>query len=417
MSETIAIEDLRVGMFIHLEGGWMSHPFALSSFRIESEHDLARLRSLGVPRLRWSPDKSELGGAAAAPAPEPEPPTGATDHDAAAARHAALLAAQRTALRRCEQQFDEASSALKGAVAAVRDRPQQARETVQALSQALLSKLVPDTEICVRVLGEQAGEKPTTHALNVTVISMLMGRVFGFSDAEMAELATGALLHDIGKLDQPHRLHHHEERFTQAELNGYRDHVRLGVAHGKRMGLSATALQVIEQHHECADGTGFPARLNVDRMSTPARIVSLVNRYDNLCNPRTAARGLTPHEALSRLFAQGKGKFDATMLNSFIRMMGVYPAGSVVQLTDDRYAVVTHVNTTRPLKPRVLIHDPKVPAEQALLVNLAESQHLGIRRSLPSPQLSEEAREYLRPAARVAYFFEAAPPPTEPTWL
>jgi len=76
-------------------------------------------------------------------------------------------------------------------------------------------------------------------------------------------------------------------------------------------------------------------------MSTPARIVSLVNRYDNLCNPRTAARGLTPHEALSRLFAQGKGKFDATMLNSFIRMMGVYPAGSVVQLTDDRYAVVT----------------------------------------------------------------------------
>ncbi len=426
MSDSVAIEDLKVGMFIHLEGGWMSHPFALSSFRIETEHDIARLRGLGLPRVRWSPERSETarsappgaGREARTPTLAPEQaaePTSApspapTPRDTAAARHAEQLDAQRAAARRCEAQFDEASAALREVIDAVRDRPQAARDGAQALSQALLCKLVPDAEMCVRVLGSQAGEKPTTHALNVTVISLLMGRVFGFADDEMIELGMGALLHDIGKLDLPQRLRHAEDRFTQAELKVCRDHVRLGVAHGRRMGLGEATLQIIEQHHESADGSGYPARLVMDRMGMPSRIVSLVNQYDTLCNPCTAARALTPHESLSRLFAQAKGKFDATMLNAFIRMMGVYPAGSVVQLTDDRFALVTHTNASRPLKPRVLVHAAgAVPREQALLVNLAEKHDLGIRRSLPMSQLPETAREYLMPAPRVAYFFEPAP--------
>ncbi len=424
MSDTVAIEDLKVGMFIHLEGGWMSHPFALSSFRIETDHDIGRLRALGLRRLRWSPERSEakplVSATVAATAHEATPlPPPLTPEQQAAAQHTELLQAQSAAARLCEAQFDEASSALGQVIGAVRERPLAARDSALALSQALLSKLVPDAEMCVRVLGEQAGERPTTHSLNVTVISMLMGRMFAFADDEMIQLAMGALLHDIGKLDLPQRLQHHEERFTQSEIADYRDHVKRGAAHGHRMGLAAAALEVIEQHHECADGSGYPARLSMDRMSAPSRIVSLVNRYDNLCNPRTTARALTPHEALSRLFAQGKGKFDSTMLTAFIRMMGVYPAGSLVQLTDERYALVTHANASRPLKPRVLVHDAALPREQALLVNLADNSDLGIRRSLPLSQLPKAAHEYLQPAPRVAYFFEpalAAPEMRERPW-
>jgi hypothetical protein len=75
---------------------------------------------------------------------------------------------------------------------------------------------------------------------------------------------------------------------------------------------------------------------------------------------------LTPHEAVSMLFAQGRQRYDAGVLNAFIRMMGVYPAGSLVQLTDDRFAMVIGVNGSRPLKPRVLVHDPKVPAHRTV---------------------------------------------------
>ena len=137
-----------------------------------------------------------------------------------------------------------------------------------------------------------------------------------------------------------------------------------------------------------------------------ARVVALVNRYDNLCNPRLPARALTPHEALSLLFAQGRSKFDTSILGAFIKMMGVYPPGSTVQLTDDRYALVVSVNSARPLKPNVIVHDAATPRADALVVDLEKTGGIGIRRSVRAQQLPPTALDYLSPSARVTYFFE-----------
>jgi hypothetical protein len=109
------------------------------------------------------------------------------------------------------------------------------------------------------------------------------------------------------------------------------------------------------------------------------------------------------------MFAQGRSRYDATLLNAFIRMMGVYPPGSAVQLTDDRYALVVAVNPVRPLKPRVLVHEPKVPANDALILNLEEEPSLGIRRSLRPADLPAASAQYLKPRSRIAYFIQPAP--------
>ena len=106
------------------------------------------------------------------------------------------------------------------------------------------------------------------------------------------------------------------------------------------------------------------------------------------------------------LFAQGRQRFDSAVLNAFIRMMGVYPAGSLVQLTDERYAMVVGVNSLRPLKPRVLVHEPKLPRSEALLLDLGQLPNLGIRRSLAAAKLPGAAIDYLDPRPRVAYYFE-----------
>jgi hypothetical protein len=222
----------------------------------------------------------------------------------------------------------------------------------------------------------------------------------------MMDLGVGSLMHDVGKLDIPERLRHIDDHFAPSEVLAYRDHVRHGVAHARRMGLSEGALAVVQQHHEHADGTGFPAGLRNEAVTMPARIVALVNRFDTLCNPAVLARAMTPHEALSHLFTQARSRHDANLLAAFIRMMGVYPAGSVVQLTDDRYAMVVSVNATRPLKPQVLVYDPVVPPDQAAQLDLSECSALGIRRSLRPTQLPTHAKAYLAPRPRVAYFFE-----------
>ncbi len=415
----IDVAQLRIGMFVHLEGGWMSHPFPLSSFKIGSAAQIATIRSLGKQRVRWSPEKSDmpaiesLSGPPTLPNPAvPAMPTPATialvetPEVAARRQHRESLVAQRAALSLCEHQFSEATKACKRATEMVTTKPQDAREQTESLAQAFVDKMIGQQEMCIRLLTEAAGDKASLHAVNVAVISLLMGKTFGLSAAEMVDLGVGAMLHDIGKIELPERVRHREEHFTAAENQFYQEHVAHGVTLAKKMGLKSGATLVIAQHHEHADGSGFPLKLNSDRMTTAARIVSLVNRYDNMCNPHVPSRALTPHEALSLLFAQGKHRYDTAILGAFIKMMGVYPPGSVVQLTDDRYAMVVAVNSARPLKPRVMVHEPRVPRDEALVLNLESDPRLGIRRSLKAQALPTESLDYLSPRTRVAYFFE-----------
>ena len=423
MSQPVPIQDLQVGMFVHLDLGWWAHPFALSSFLITSAEQITTIRGLGLKQLRWAPDKSRLPGApqglhdgGAEPAPSaPALPVASVaevvDTVQALASGAPpacrqALAQQTAARQLCEQQYNEAGRAWQDAQRQAPSAPEQARAITEGLTRSLLDKMMIDREMCVRVLSDVGSDPVAGHALNVAVIALLMGRVFGFAEDEMLDLGVGALLHDIGKLELPERVRHAHSGLSPREMLTYRDHVAQGLTLGRRMGLSEGALTVVAHHHEMADGSGFPHGLNLDRMAIGGRIVSLVNRYDNLCNAPQVAQSLTPHEALSLIFAQSRTKFDATMLNAFIRMMGVYPPGSLVQLTDDRYATVVSCNSSRPLKPRVLVCDTAVPVEEALLLSLDGQADLGIRRSLKATQLPAAARDYLSPRQRMVYFFE-----------
>jgi putative nucleotidyltransferase with HDIG domain len=410
MESTVSINDVRVGMFIHLDMGWMRHPFPLSSFRVSSEEQLRALRQLGLSRVRWVPERSELDdGAAAAPAAAPSPEEHPADGSAEARQRRAALALQREQSRRLERQYAEASSALRDASRLAGTHPEQARENAEVLARALLDKLLVDGDMCIRLLSSSAGDRAAAHGMNVAVVALLMGRSLGLSDAEMIDLGVGAMLHDIGKQALPGRVRHADPEFTCTETKLYQEHVAHGVTLGLQMGLAPGALAVLAQHHEQVDGSGFPMRAQGERIAFGARIVALVDRYDNLCNPAVRAAAMTPHEAMSLLFAQCARQYDSTLLNRFIRMMGVYPAGSIVQLTDDRYAMVMSVNSSRPLKPRVLVHDPNVAPDDALHLDLQDCPGLGVRRSLGASRLPPDALAYLMPPRQFAYFFDAVP--------
>lgn len=410
MESTVSINDLRVGMYIHLDLGWMRHPFPLSSFRIGSQQQLETVRQLGLSRVRWEPAQSLLDdGAVAAPsAPAAAAPARSEVQDPARARRAAL-AEQRDGIRRIERQYTEACGALRDTSRIASTHPLKAREDAQALASALLDKLLVDGDMCIRLLSCSAGDRAAAHGMNVAVVALLMGRGFGLSDTEMFDLGVGAMLHDVGKQVLPPRVRHLGEDATHAERKLYETHVAQGVVLARQMGLSPGAQAIVGQHHEHVDGSGFPLQAAGERIPFGARIVALVDRYDNLCNPAVLAAALTPHQALSSLFAQTRHQYDDTILNRFIRMMGVYPVGSLVQLTDDRYALVTGANSSRPLKPRVLVHDPQVAADEALLLDLSTQSTLGIRRSLRAAQLPAAALTYLAPQRHVAYFFESVP--------
>ena len=252
----------------------------------------------------------------------------------------------------------------------------------------------------------RSGEKTSLHAINVVVISLLLGKALGLGKADMLHLGIGALLHDLGKMMLPDRLRWVDEHFNHSEKQLFQEHVAHGVQLARKLGLPAPVQLLIGQHHEYFDGSGYPSHASGDRLNLPSRILSLVNYYDNLCNPANPALAITPHEALSQIFTQYKARFHAPTMTAFIRMMGIYPPGSVVQLTDERFAMVVSVNSSRPIKPRVVIHDVSVPREEALVINLEHEPHLGIHKSLKPLQLPKAAFDYLSPRKRLCYFFE-----------
>ncbi len=422
MAGTIAVEELRLGMFIQLDGGWLSHPFPVSSFRLSTAEQLSTVRGLGLQQVRWVPEKSDLPSTPAAPlgsagATEPAavPAPGLAGPDVnvpvqseaeqALALRRQRLNLQRAAYQQCERQHAEASRALREVLDTSLQDPARAGRTSQALTQAMLDKMLGADNVGIRLV-HSAPDREAAHGLNVGVISLLIGRTLELGDEELLDLGVGALLHDVGKLDVVERCRHLEDGFGSAEVQHYREHVAKGLRQAKAMGLSAGAMAVVAQHHELADGSGFPQRLNNDHISIAARIVAIVNRYDNLCNPRTRSLPLTPHEAVSTMFAQARNRYDSAVLNAFIRMMGVYPAGSLVQLTDDRFAMVVGANSSRPLKPRVLVHDVQVPRAEALLLDLEQEPKLGIRRSVPAQKMPVATLHYLDPRPRVSYYFE-----------
>lgn len=419
---TIATAELQVGMFVHLDLGWMSHPFALSSFRIANASEIATIRSLGLARVRWSPEHSEpelvatLTGQAAAAAAAPgavdaqpaaEPPRPSVAKlDGAAGGPRSVAQQQRDAAEQVQRQYAEASRDWRAAARLAHSDPAAAGARMGALTQALVHKMLGARDLSIRAVAGESAVDRAGHAMNVGVISLLMGRLCGLAEADLLDLGVGALSHDIGKLELPGHLHKPDEHWGSAETARYREHVALGVALGQRMGLAPGALLVIGQHHELFDRSGFPQAIDGSRMSVAARLVALVNRYDNLCRPANAERAMTPHDAMSQLFSQGQKRYDPALLSTFVRMMGVYPPGSVVQLTDDRFAVVESVSAARPLKPKVTVAAEPGADDAVLMLDLAQQPALGIRRSLPAAQLPGGLRELLLPRPRQAWFFE-----------
>ena len=407
-TQFIELSQLRIGMFVYLDVGWMDHPFPVSNFKISNNAQIETIRSLGLERVRYAPDKSS-----------PETSTKTDDAQIqqenkliespgafAARQRRELLANQQASLQVCERQFSHAAQTFKQVTELVHSQPAQARELTEQLIQGFLGEILGEDEAAIRLLSEKAGEKTSLHSINVTVISLLLGRTLHLSKTDMLDLGVATMLHDIGKMELPDRLRWQDEHFNHAERQLYHEHVVHSLALARKMGLSANVLLAIAQHHEHADGTGYPSRVQGDKLSSISRVITLVNHYDNLCNPANPAFAITPHEALSQIFTQHKPRFHGPTLTAFIRMMGIYPPGSVVQLTDERYAMVVSVNSARPIRPKVVIHDSAVPRDEALVINLEHENTLCIHRSLKPLQLPKAAYDYLSPRKRLCYFFE-----------
>lgn len=419
-SLAIDIDDLRLGMYVHLDLGWLRHPFARNRFKLETPAQIAQIRALGLTRVQVWPGMSDVTAfepttIAADLMPEPLPAVAAplvpaqaapTRQTPALPRHQrTALEQQRRSLERTELAHAQATRQWQAVMRETLSQPRQAHAAARALGHSMVEEMIGDRNVTLHLLTEAAGTAASQHAVNVTVLSLMLARHLELSSDQIEAVAVGALMHDIGKLALPESLRASEDSGGMLAQVERHEHVAQGVRMGMAMEMDAQALRIIAQHHELHDGSGLPRGLRGEEIALPARIVSLVNVYDRLCNPRPGQAARTPHEAQAWLYAQRRGHFDPRIMAVFIKVMGVYPPGSMVELTDGRFALVMAAHGEHALKPDVLVHDARVPRDEAVLLPLSAPGAPGIRRSVPAQHLPRATLDYLAPRERVICYF------------
>ncbi|WP_255409105.1 HD-GYP domain-containing protein [Comamonas sp. 26] len=408
MNRFVAIDigQLRIGMYVQLETGWLRHPFPVNSFKITTAEQLAALAGLKLKAVQVDLSKSDVQDAESAqsdgsPANSPVPAESSRS-DTEVWRDRVLAV---------QSQFLGAVSVFDEVQAQLPASPQSARVLADALVVQQVVKLAQERDISLHLLADAGGATFGIHGVNVAVLSLLLGKTLGLCNEVLQDLGTAALLHDIGKpsLNISASACALNQGSVAAPLRDttYARHVGESVALAMTMGYTPSVTTAIAQHHEWADGSGFPLGLLEADMDIAGQILALTNNFERLCNLPELGNEMTPHEAIAALYGQYRQRYAPNVLKAFVQTLGVYPPGSLVELSDGRLGVVASVNTSQSLKPQVLTYDALAP-QKMQHVDLLVHVGLGIRRGLTRNQVPRKTLEVLQPQRRLCYFFDSS---------
>ncbi|ABC27186.1 HD-GYP domain [Hahella chejuensis KCTC 2396] len=262
----------------------------------------------------------------------------------------------------------------------------------QALVAPMVESVIRNPDACALMARMKNQDSYAyKHSMSVSVWCVIMGRQLGLSQKDLEELAVGGLLLDVGKLQLPAELLMQARRLEDHEFELMKSHVARGLETVKNIeGVSRTILAMVENHHERHNGSGYPRGMAANAIPIYARIASLADCYDAITSQRPYAHPLPPSEAVRKLYEWRNVEFQAELVEEFIQAVGIYPAGTLVELTDGQVGIVIGEYRSRRLRPRLLmlldceknLYD--VPKELDLLDCLENSagQPLHIERSL-----------------------------------
>ncbi len=313
---------------------------------------------------------------------------------------------RRVSLNRCEKAFTESASAVKDLMQDMRARPRESLEAAGDLVSDIVDTVIQDQDATVQLVNMKGqDESQHFHAVNVTMLSLIVGKELELDDMEMNHLGVGAMLHDFGQLKTPDKILRKTSPLTSVEKKVYELHPRYGSDLAKKIGsLPEAVIQIIEQHHEHEDGTGYPNKLKSNQINKLSKIVAVANAYDDYCNSSHNDKLLTPFEAMSQMYSMEK--FDKKILSIFINRLGVYPPGTLVRLSGGAIAGVTAVNHDDLLHPLVVLYDANVPKEEAVILDMAEEADLKIEETIRRNEVPLEVLSYLNFGDAMNYFVD-----------
>jgi putative nucleotidyltransferase with HDIG domain len=353
-----------MGMFVSkLDRDWLDTPFIMQGFYIEDPEDIEIVAEyceyVWVDTRQFGKgDDNPHDGTASQRPPLPQPDCPVQEE------HKRAYKAFRSARRVTSSLLDE----IRLGAAIDSD---QAKDVVTDVVSSVIRH--PDAMLWLAKVREEHSYT-SDHCLNVCVLAVAFGRHLGIEGEELKRLGLCGLLHDVGKMRVPAEIVDKPARLTPKEFSLMKSHT----VHGRNLLMTTKNLfpgvvDVAYSHHERIDGKGYPRKLSGGSITPFAKIIAIVDAYDAMTANRCYSRAKTSTEALKEIY-KGRGiQFDEEYALEFIKTIGLYPPGSLVELYSGEVGLVFESNSRWRHLPKVLLllDDKKEHLKKEKVVDLS----------------------------------------------
>ena len=255
-------------------------------------------------------------------------------------------------------------------------------ERVKNAINRLVDELVLGNEYMIRLaICTDEGYIPlASNAVNVTIISIRIGLALHYNKSSLVELGTVSFFRDIGLAQLSHIIEQ-PRQLKAGEYEEVKKHILYTERFLEGLGISNEVFkQAVLQHHERADGSGYPEHLKGEEIHEYAKIIAIAEVYESLTHNRPVREGLPPHSAMRTILEGGVAFFGHRVARAFIKEFGVYPVGSTVKLNTGEMAKVIAVHRDFPLRPVVQIVADSEGRPITKILNLLEKPQVFIKR-------------------------------------
>lgn len=406
LHQRVSVDHLKLGMYVSaLDRPWLETNFVFQGFHLRKLSDIERLREecdyvfvdpergVSVPRehvLSSSQhEQDKLADAFRNPCGDERYPIESTVEEE---------------INLARSGYNEALDLVSNVLQDFRTgRTVKTRAVKKTLGKMISSILRnPDAFMWLKQLKDR-DSYTYSHCVDASGLAVTFGRHLGLPKSDLETLAAGTLLFDIGKLQLPEELLKKPGRLTDKEYALIKRHVEFGARMVSEMqGSTRDIMDIVLHHHERHDGKGYPRRVAGHRIPVNGRIAALVDCYDAITSDRPYSEAMPSYEAI-RLIYEFRGKdFQPDMVEQFIQCIGLYPVGTLVELSTGEVGIVMAQNRLRRLRPKVLLvlDKDKVAYDFNPVVNLLDDpvddkgNTIEIHRPLNAHSYGIDAKDY-----------------------
>ena len=383
MIRRIRSDQLQPGMYIHdLNCGWMDHPFAFNSFKVDDEATIAKIIASGIRELYIDSNKGlDVSDA------QTHDEYHAQIHEQVtrlAGNHVIRLSPQAPLKEEVVQArvvHTEAHNVVHHLMSDIRMGKQIEIAKMSPVVETITDSIFRNKDAFISLSRIKKKDEYTfQHSVSVCALLVAFCRAMEYEKAVVMEAGTGGLLHDIGKMRVPDSILNKPGPLSDSEFVDMKSHAAIGREILKLTpGVPEVVIMITGQHHERYDGTGYPDKLQKDEISLLGQMAAIVDVYDALTSNRVYHKGMEPTAVLKKLFEWSKFHFNAELVEHFICLIGIYPVGTLVKLESGLLAVVINPGNESLLRPTVrTVYDIKreysvTPQDIDLSIQLGDS--------------------------------------------